>query len=653
MGSTGQSISEIARAAQQEKEDSEMVRRCLPARIDALLPQEMALCFEHELWQMLLSTAGEASRTTVEASAERWRSAYIALRGGLRCLWEALQGFEARLSARELCVGSDGATVVLGKERRNELQGHFSSDLAELFALAMPSCAKIAQVPESIVQEAEKHLTCVMEAWDAVLTCKTQITDLYMDNDELSKRRLEDLTQDAAKILESEQEILLEEKDAACVRDFLLGASKCLEFPEAWQAILRRLRQDSRLKSTWAKVAGSVLEELKDVGRKEESAARRIQRTWRQHVKSRQELLKSDSCTDAHEKPVGKVPSVPVGKVPSLTVGKVPSLTVGKVPSLTVGKVPSLPVGKTLSQKSDKTLVRSSCKSRSSMFTTRSARWSQAHLLDHRVAWCPNSAAATAPEALSIHLLTEGLSIISMETPTIEAVTQFHRRCTALDALKLEAITSPVEAVAFWLNIRNLSVIIALLQLYIQPVPLKLPNSYEEWMALFFGTSLFVRGRALGPADIDHDILGVGQLSLLPPPSPPSRLSLVSVETQPTKSLMPWPVFGLWLPIAFGSPKLYIFKAETVVEQLRSSAEDFLESCRFDESTNGYPERLELPPTLRSTAATWQPLLKSRGSFSVAFQTRAVDWTFKVEVNMIQRETKSGCSPCCVPALST
>lgn len=43
--------------------------------------------------------------------------------------------------------------------------GHFSSDLAELFASAMPSCAKIAQVPESIVQEAEKHLTCVMEAW--------------------------------------------------------------------------------------------------------------------------------------------------------------------------------------------------------------------------------------------------------------------------------------------------------------------------------------------------------------------------------------------------------------------------------------------------------------------------------------------------------
>ena len=42
---------------------------------------------------------------------------------------EALQGFEARLSARELCVGSDGATVVLGKERRNELQGQWNQEL--------------------------------------------------------------------------------------------------------------------------------------------------------------------------------------------------------------------------------------------------------------------------------------------------------------------------------------------------------------------------------------------------------------------------------------------------------------------------------------------------------------------------------------------
>ena len=42
---------------------------------------------------------------------------------------EALQGFEARLSARELCVGSDGATVVLGKERRNELQGQSNQEL--------------------------------------------------------------------------------------------------------------------------------------------------------------------------------------------------------------------------------------------------------------------------------------------------------------------------------------------------------------------------------------------------------------------------------------------------------------------------------------------------------------------------------------------
>ena len=142
-----------------------------------------------------------------------------------------------------------------------------------------------------------------------------------------------------------------------------------------------------------------------------------------------------------------------------------------------------------------------------------------------------------------------------------------------------------------------------------------------------------MHGRALGPADIDHDVLGVGCLSLLP--APPRR-SLMHIETiekgKMLKSFMPWPVFGLWLPIKFGSPKLYVFKAETVVEQLRSSAEDFLEGCRSNES-GGYP-RLELPPTLQSTAAMWQPLLKSRGPFSVAIESRAVDWTFKVEVDM-------------------
>eukprot|EP00438_Fugacium_kawagutii_P029489 Skav223537 [mRNA] locus=scaffold4327:6580:8414:- [translate_table: standard] len=228
---------------------------------------------------------------------------------------QALQGFEARLSARELCVGSDGNTVVLGMERRYELSGHFSSDLAELLALAMPSCAKIAQCPEVVLQEAEKHITCV--AWEAVLTCKTQITDLYMDNDELSKRRLEDLALDAAKILDSEEIPVIEGvEDAKCVREFLLGASQCIE---AWQVILKRLRQDSLGVSTWAEVAASVLEELRkeeqrirlqqEYWQKEESAARCIQRLWRLHVKNPPQFARRGRRTNAHEITVDRIPS--------------------------------------------------------------------------------------------------------------------------------------------------------------------------------------------------------------------------------------------------------------------------------------------------------------------------------------------------------
>lgn len=416
--------------------------------------------------------------------------------------------------------------------------------------------------------------------------------------------------------------------------------------------------------------------------------------------------------------------------------------------------------------------------------------WSQAHF--DRVAWRPSTLSGIAAETLSFHLLSEGqthvfikhgcgfrgkylvfdgfcqwhgeleqylvkcfnftspshgstdffgscltelfettgLDILSMEMPTIEAVTQFHRHCTALDALNLDSVSvSPTELVlchstfsnvrkpwvsyiliytydiwyvcvmmcycgfdgvslclveenkirhvnlcatrmwfdflhgrcfgqgawiwqltwcmmrfwhviesldhvapskvAFWLNIRNLSVIIALLQLCTQSLPCKLPNTFEEWVSCLSHTSLFVHGQALGPADIDHHVLGVGCLSLLPPP--PRRSLLLTMETRTAttvKRFLPWPVFGLWLPIEFGSPKLYIFKAETVLEQLRSSAEDFLDSCKSVRQG----ERLEVPPTLRSTAAIWQPLLKSRGSFSVAVEPRAVNWTFKAEV---------------------
>ena len=225
-----------------------------------------------------------------------------------------------------------------------------------------------------------------------------------MDNDELSKRRLEDLTVDAAKILESEMEIRLEEKDAQCVCAFLVSASKCTEaFPEAWQAILSRLRQDSsqKVQSTWVKVAGRVLEELKDVWQKEEKAARRIQHVWRWHVKNPPQ--RRGRCTNAHEMlarrnamqisemPVGRNPSqkseMPVGRNPSqkseILVGRNPSqkseILVGRNPSqkseILVGRNPSQKsetlVGRIPSQRSDKTLVRNS--RRSSMFTTRSA----------------------------------------------------------------------------------------------------------------------------------------------------------------------------------------------------------------------------------------------------------------------------------------
>ncbi|CAK9052650.1 unnamed protein product [Durusdinium trenchii] len=575
-----QSISEIARAAQQEKEDAEMVRRCLPARIDALLPQEMALCFEHELWQMLLASTRESRR-------DSWTVASAALRGAVRCLWEALQGFEARLAARghvALPEGEGGRPVALQDQRRKELQGQFSGDLAELLATALPHIAQVAVDAHAVAEEAQKHLNCVLEAWEAVLTCKTQITDLYMDNDELSNRRFEDLVLDAARILE-EQEVVLEDCDWQCVRDFLLGASTCPEVKESWDAILKRLQADfckSRGKdhdSSWTKLAESVLEELEGVSRKEGTAAAQIQRLWRRHKNRRQPLR--PRCANAHEMCLSPFRS---------------------------GK--------------EKLGFRTR---RSSMFTRRSARWSQPGLECHRT----SLVSSRSPEALSIYLLSEGARVLS-SGPTIEAVTQFHRYCTALDLVSTVELSS-TAFLAFWMNIRNLAVVVALLQLYTQP-EVKLPNTQEEWTSCLASTSLFVHGRPLGPAEIDHNVLGCQ--SFLPMPSRGSLLSLQDTgPAKQVKAFMPWPIFGLWLPIHFGSPALAVFHSETLLEELRSSAEDFLGRCRSPaDGYDGSEQHLRLPPSLRSSIALWQPLLKSRGPFTMeASVEEPLDWTFNAK----------------------
>ena len=65
---------------------------------------------------------------------------------------EALQGFEARLSARELCVGSDGATVVLGKERRNELQGQWNQELPRTAKTFWMTCLKVKTFENKNIQ---------------------------------------------------------------------------------------------------------------------------------------------------------------------------------------------------------------------------------------------------------------------------------------------------------------------------------------------------------------------------------------------------------------------------------------------------------------------------------------------------------------------
>lgn len=219
------------------------------------------------------------------------------------------------------------------------------------------------------------------------------------------------------------------------------------------------------------------------------------------------------------------------------------------------------------------------------------------------------------------------------EMPPMDAVTQFQRNCMALDSAIVPV--SGAGAVAFWLNVRNLVVVLALLQQAARPGG-ALPSSSEDWATCLGCTSLFVMGRPLSAQDIDHHVLGLGSHS---PLAMPSRQSLQSMWGEQcsvaghVQGLMPWPVFGLWLPVSFGLPDLRAFEPEILLAQLRSSAERLVDRCRrVAEAPQeaGYPcsNMLRLPPILRLSCAVWQPLLKCRGSHALSTELCEIDWKF-------------------------
>ena len=110
--------------------------------------EEMALCFEYELWQMLARQTGG-----------RWASGHEALRRSVLCLVEALEAFEARLAARErLAVGC--GTQRLAERQRTELRDRFCGDLAELLRGALPAAARLACQE---LEHGKRHLRCVEE----------------------------------------------------------------------------------------------------------------------------------------------------------------------------------------------------------------------------------------------------------------------------------------------------------------------------------------------------------------------------------------------------------------------------------------------------------------------------------------------------------
>ncbi|OLQ13023.1 hypothetical protein AK812_SmicGene3021 [Symbiodinium microadriaticum] len=328
--------------------DAEMVRKCLPARIDALLPQELALCFEHELWQMVHQ------------------------------------------------VASATGTATLDETGRSELQGQFSAELGELLAAALPRC--------------------VLEAWESVMMCKTQITDLYMDNDELSARR---------------QEELLEEADLASVSTFLLA------FVGVDGMIIIRVIMIIIISSIITVIIIIIIIIIQALGQ------RRLEdRDTRSERKDASKCQSPEAAFEFHEL---FRPLPAARRIQRAWKRYQERSSPEPVSPLGLGRTPKcLGPGRTVRD------------SRSCGRT--SWRWSRCE----RVSCFLPGATARTPGALSIHLLRQGAELLVQlpEMPPMDAVTQFQRNCMALDSAIVPV--SGAGAVAFWLNVRNLVVVLAL-----------------------------------------------------------------------------------------------------------------------------------------------------------------------------------------------
>lgn len=218
------SIAALAAAYAREKQDAEFVRRQLPSRIDELLLREIRCSFEHSLCEIVVRAATEAAQgTDAQASAVASKTLF----GAAGCAAQALEGLEARLNARK-SVASGENVVPLDDTARARLLKGFADQLSAGVAAAVPRILGMGTVRGAVAlrDAASRQLPCMRESWESVLQCKTQITDVLLDNDDVALERKLRLLAEAFVHLGAEDRPLpaLDEEDVEAVVEFLTEA---------------------------------------------------------------------------------------------------------------------------------------------------------------------------------------------------------------------------------------------------------------------------------------------------------------------------------------------------------------------------------------------------------------------------------------------
>lgn len=119
---------------------------------------------------------------------------------------------------------------------------------------------------------------------------------------------------------------------------------------------------------------------------------------------------------------------------------------------------------------------------------------------------------------------------------------------------------------------------------------------------------------------------------------------------------MPWPIFGLWLPIHFGSPALAVFHSETLLEELRPLSHKLnQERCArqwFVVFFDCYRKAKDVQPIqlsklkLRSTKVRLKPTKPTAEALA-----QRTSWVVAVRQLMATMEANSTCAyrPACGP----